>query len=86
MEENTTPTPTQQPIIVNVPSVDLSGIESNQETIIEALTVMTEKQQMQIEQTKSLYLETQLIALMLFLMFMWKWIKRLFMKRRKIDD
>lgn len=93
MEENLTPTPTTIPIVVEFPNIDLSGITTNQESIIEelttqsdTLTIVLENQQTQIESMKSLYLEVQLIALMVFMAFMWKWIKRLFAKRRKIDD
>lgn len=92
MEENLTPTPTTIPVIVNFPEIDLSGITTNQETIIDELTTQSESlvtilenQQTQIESMKSLYLEVQLIALMIFMGFMWKWIKRLFAKRRKVD-
>ena len=100
MEENLTPTPTTTPIIIEFPDIDLSGITMNQETMIngiedikselttqsETLAIVLKNQQAQIESMKSLYLEVQLIALMVFMAFMWKWIKRLFAKRRKIDD
>lgn len=98
MEEKLTPTPI--PIIVEFPDIDLSGITTNQESMIngiedinneltaqsETLAIVLENQQIQIESIKSLYLEVELIALMVFMVFMWKWIKRLFAKRRKIDD
>lgn len=79
METNNTPTPTTIPIVVEIPEVDLSEILENQQAIILG-------QQTLIETTRLTYLETQLIAVMIFLGFMWKWIKRLFMKRRKLDD
>lgn len=92
MDENLTPTPTPIPIVIEFPDIDLSEILANQESIIEELTtqnetlaIVLENQQTQIERMKSLYLEVELIALMIFLIFMWKWIKRLFMKRRQID-
>lgn len=99
MEENLTPTPTTTPIIIEFPDIDLSGITTNQETMIngiedikselttqsETLAIVLKNQQTQIESMKSLYLEVQLIALMVFMGFMWKWIKRLFVKRRKVD-
>lgn len=92
MDENLTPTPTPIPIVIEFPDIDLSEILANQESIIEELTTQNEKlaivlenQQTQIERMKSLYLEVELIALMIFLIFMWKWIKRLYMKRRQID-
>lgn len=91
MENNLSPTPI--PIVVEFSNIDLSGITTNQESIIEELTtqsdtlaIVLENQQTQIESMKSLYLEVELIALMVFMAFMWKWIKRLFAKRRKIDD
>ena len=91
MSETLSPTPT--PIVVEFSNIDLSGITTNQESIIEELTIQSdtlaivlENQQTQIESMKSLYLEVELIALMVFMAFMWKWIKRLFAKRRKIDD
>lgn len=93
MENNLSPTPTTIPFVVEFPDIDLSGITTNQESIIEELTIQSdtlaivlENQQTQIESMKSLYLEVELIALMVFMVFMWKWIKRLFAKRRKIDD
>jgi len=93
MEDNLSPTPTTIPFVVEFPDIDLSGITTNQESIIEELTIQSdtlaivlENQQTQIESMKSLYLEVELIALMVFMAFMWKWIKRLFAKRRKIDD
>ena len=96
MDENLTstltPTPTPIPIVIEFSDIDLSEILANQESIIEELTtqnetlaIVLENQQTQIERMKSLYLEVELIALMIFLIFMWKWIKRLFMKRRQID-
>lgn len=94
MDENLTPTPTAAPIpiVIEFPDIDLSGITANQESIIEELTtqnetlaIVLENQQTQIERMRTLYLEVELIALMIFLIFMWKWIKRLFMKRRQID-
>lgn len=92
MDENLTSTPTPIPIVIEFPDIDLSEILANQESIIEELTtqnetlaIVLENQQTQIERMKSLYLEVELIALMIFLIFMWKWIKRLFMKRRQID-
>ena len=92
MDENLTPTPTPIPVVIEFPDIDLSEILANQESIIEELTtqnetlaIVLENQQTQIERMKSLYLEVELIALMIFLIFMWKWIKRLFMKRRQID-
>ena len=92
MDENLTPTPTSIPFVIEFPDIDLSEILANQESIIEELTtqnetlaIVLENQQTQIERMKSLYLEVELIALMIFLIFMWKWIKRLFMKRRQID-
>lgn len=94
MDENLTPTPTPTPIpiVIEFSDIDLSEILANQESIIEelmtqneTLAIVLENQQTQIERMKSLYLEVELIALMIFLIFMWKWIKRLFMKRRQID-
>lgn len=96
MDENLTstltPTPTPIPIVIEFSDIDLSGITANQESIIEELTtqnetlaIVLENQQTQIERMESLYLEVELIALMIFLIFMWKWIKRLYMKRRQID-
>lgn len=97
MDENLTPTPI--PIVVEFPDIDLSGITTNQETMIngiedikcelttqsETLSIVLKNQQTQIENMKTLYLEVELIALMVFMSFMWKWIKRLFAKRRKVD-
>lgn len=98
MEENLTLTPT--PFVIEFPEIDLSGITMNQESMIngigeienelttqsETLAIVLENQQTQIGSLKSLYLEVQLLALMVFMGFMWKWIKRLFAKRRKVDD
>lgn len=97
MSENLTPTPI--PIVVEFPDIDLSGITGNQQTQLEklesiytelvtqneTLKIVVENQEKQLANVYSLYLETQIIALMIFMIFLWKWIKGLFWKRRKVD-